>query len=611
MKETPTWLRPKRWLAFFLTLLGVCSFLAIVPVSHETVEAASSVKTAVAESNSSFIDYLREGAREVQVTGHWTSLLPPLLAIMIAAFFRTMVGALVSAFAVGSFLSYGLNPLATAVLGVNDFLIKPALSQFSVLIILFLVALVGMVHVMARSGGLEGLVKIMERFAKGRRRTQVAIGLSGLLVFFDDYSNTVVVGTTMRKLSDRWKISREKLAYLVDSTTAPVAGLALLSTWVAFEVYLLGDVAEKSGVGLSGYGMLVQMLPLRFYCIGTLVFVFMNAAYGRDFGPMLKAERRAYHEGKLIGDGHRLLAEGPEELAGAEAAPRWVNALLPLLVLLFGILVGIVILGQSRLEQIGELNSLGSLEGWRLAFGAAVYDPSQGSDAGVMPAMLVASLLAGLVAIALPLAQGVLKVRDVLRCYNRALSTMWMAIFILAMAWAMREICENLGTADYLIAMLGGSIPLWILPLLTFLIAAVMSFATGTSWGTMGILIPVMMPLAVEMGALESESMIIYFLTAAAVLDGAIFGDHCSPISDTTVLSSISSGCDHIAHVNTQLYYAVTTVVFSCAFGYASVAHGMPVWTFYVLYPLAIVGFFWLFGKKSKDVASDGEISAN
>lgn len=599
MKDTPTWLRPKRWLAFFLTLLGVCSFLAIVPVSHESVEAVAAAKEVVAESNTSFIDYLREGAREVQVTGHWTSLLPPLLAVMIAAFFRTMVGALVSAFAVGSFLSYGLNPLATAVLGVNDFLIKPALSQFSILIIVFLVALVGMVHVMAKSGGLDGLVRLTERFAKGRRRAKIAIGLSGLVVFFDDYSNTVVLGTTMRKLSDRWKISREKLAYLVDSTTAPVAGLALLSTWVAFEIYLLGDIAAEQGLEISGYGMLVEMLPLRFYCIGTLIFVFMSSASGRDFGPMLSSERRAFREGKVIDDSHRLLVSSEKDFATGSARPRWVNALVPIAILLVGIVGGIVILGQSRLEGAGEANSLAGFEGWRNAFGAAVYDPSKGSDAGVMPAMLTAALLAGLVAVALPLAQGVLKIRDVLSSYSRALSTMWMAIFILAMAWAMREICEALGTADYLIAMLGGSIPLWMLPLLTFMIAAVMSFATGTSWGTMGILIPIMMPLAAEMGALEPSSFIIYLLTAAAVLDGAIFGDHCSPISDTTVLSSISSGCDHIAHVNTQLYYAIATVLLSGILGYLSVAQGMPTWLFYLLYPLAVFGLLQVFGKKA------------
>ena len=235
--------------------------------------------------------------------------------------------------------------------------------------------------------------------------------------------------------------------------------------------------------------------------------------------------------------------------------------------------------------------------------------PERRRSSAARPAAAIAALLAGAVAVALPLAQGVLKLRDVGRSYSRAVSTMWLAIFVLAMAWAMREICGTLGTANYLVAMLGGNLPLWLLPLLTFLVAAVMSFATGTSWATMGILIPIMMPLAAEMGALEPGAFVIYLLTAAAVLDGAIFGDHCSPISDTTVLSSISSGCDHIAHVNTQLYYALSTVVLSSIFGYFSVAQGMPVWLFYLLYPAAVFGLLRAFGRSATEEVSSGDVA--
>lgn len=601
MKELPTWLRPQRWLAFFLTLLGVCSFLAIIPVGPESALPPEAPAAPLANQDWSFIDYLREGAREVQVEGHWTALLPPLIAVMVAAFFRSMPGALIAAFAVGSFLSYGLNPLATAVLGVNDFLVRPALSQFSALVILFLFALVGMAHVMWRSGGLDGLVNQLQRLAKGRRQAKIAIGLSGLLVFFDAHANAVLVGASMQRLSDRLRISREKLAYLVDSTAAPVAGLALLSTWVAFEVYLLGDVASAEGVGLSGYGMLVEMLPLRFYCIGTLVFVFLTSAMGRDFGPMAAAERRALRDGKVIGDGHEMigLQPSPLEIAEPPPPPRWYNAAAPILIVLLLSVLGILLLGAVRLESAGGDFSMTRASDWRAAFAATVFDPLSLRGAGAMPVLLVAALVGGMVAVALPVAQGVLKVGTALSSYVRGLPTMWMAVFILAMTWSMREICDTLGTAEYLIAMLGGGFPVWMLPLLSFLVAAALSFTTGSSWGAMGILIPVMMPLAVKMGALQPEFVIVYLLTAAAVLDGAIFGDHCSPISDTTVLSSISTGCDHIAHVHTQLYYAAVTVLFACVFGYASVAQGMPVWTFYLLYPLAVAGFLWFFGKRA------------
>jgi len=600
MKQEPKWKRSRRWLAFFLTLLGVCSFLAIVPVNLP--EGAEPAALSASDGMPfSALDDLREGAREVQVRGHWTSLLPPLLAVMIAAFFRSMVSALVSAFVVGSFLSFGLNPLATAVLGVNDFLVLPMISQFSLMIILFLLALVGMVHVMSLSGGLDGLVRLLERPAKGRRSAKLAVSLGGLVVFFDDYSNTVVVGNTMRKLTDRWKISREKLAYLVDSTTSPVAGLALLSTWVAFEVYLLETVGEQLGMGMSGYSMLLEMLPLRFYCIGTLIFVLLSSGLDRDFGPMLDAERRAFHENKPVGDDHKLLAQTADDgVRPMEGTPaRWYNSLVPIAALLVGIVGGILILGSARLEAVGETVSLGTGEGLRSIFGAAVYDPSGASDAGVMPALFLATLLAGAVAVIMPLTQGIIKLGHVLGAYKRSLSTMWMTIFILMMAWSMREICESLGTADYLLAVIGERVPLSFLPLLAFLLAAVMSFAMGTSWGSMGILIPILLPLAAAMGALEQGTLIIYFLTAAAILDGSIFGDHCSPISDTTILSSLSSSCDHIAHVNTQLHYALVTVLLSSVLGYWIVAQGAPAWLYYGLFPLSAASILLFFGRRS------------
>ncbi|MDQ8202296.1 Na+/H+ antiporter NhaC family protein [Pelagicoccus sp. SDUM812003] len=607
MKPLPPWQRPERWLAFVLTFLGVCSFLAIVPVSHETRLLEEAAGAALSSQEVSFMDTLREGARELRVNGHWTSLLPPLIAVMVAAFFRTLVGALVTAWVAGSLLAYGLNPLATAVLGTNDFLIQPATGQFSALVILFLFSLVGMVQVMSRSGGLSGLVGKMGKVANSRRRAKVAIGLGGLFLFFDDYSNAVVLGTTMQKLSDRWKIAREKLAYLVDSTTAPVAGLALLSTWVAFEVYLLGDVSVQLDIELSGYGMLVEMLPMRFYCIGTLIFLFLNSATGRDFGPMLHAERRAFREGKLIADEHQSIGiqMRSTEKEAVEAPDRWYNAVVPILVLIVCIVAGIVTLGAMRMESSGDIFWWLSSHDWRAAFSAAVFDPSGSSDLGAMPVLFASALIAGLVAVAMPAMQGVLSVAEAVSSYARALPTMWMAVFILVMTWSMREICHTLGTADYLIAMMGDSMPVYVLPVFAFFLAAGMSFATGSSWGAMGILLPIVMPLAVQMGATQSGELTLYLLTAAAILDGAIFGDHCSPISDTTVLSSISTGCDHLAHVNTQLYYALVTVALACVFGYLMVGNGISIWAFYILFPITAFAVLRLLGERSDLVEVD------
>ncbi len=588
MESLPYWKRPERWLAFFLTFLGVCSLLAILPVPEVVPpEDVDSVEATI-EAPVSFLDSLREEAIGVQAKGHWTSLLPPILAVMVASFFRSMVFALLTAFVAGGFLSFGLNPISTAILSVNDFIIQSLLSQFSLYIFLFLFSLVGMIHVVSRNGGLEGLVNSLAKWANGPRRTKVTIGLAGLILFFDDYSNTIVVGNTMQKLSDKWRISREKLAYLVDSTTAPVAGLAILSTWIAFEVMILGTEAGRLGIEESGYAIFLQMLPMRFYCIGTLIFLFMSSAMGRDFGPMFKAEKRAAETGKVVADDSSRLGIQPSRSMepNPDVPRRMINALLPILVVVFGIVFGILILGYARMSSAGNTFSFFSLTDWQTAFGMAVDNPESESDPGVMPVLFFASVAGAIVAFALSVYQKLLTPRQTVAAYVRAMPTMWMAIFILLMTWSMQTICHTLGTSDYLIALLGDRMPPWSIPLFTFLLAAGVAFSTGTSWGAMGLLIPTVLPLAHSAMSLEPGYEIIFYLTAAAILDGAIFGDHCSPISDTTVLTSISTGCDHIAHVHTQLVYAVTTMALCGLFGYLAVGGNFPIWIFYILFPL-------------------------
>jgi len=592
MDTTPYWKRPERWLAFFLTLLATCSFLAMVPV--EPLIKAEVVEEAQAPG---FVDSLRVGSEAPEVVGHWTSLAPPLLAILVALFFRSMVFALTSAFVAGAFLSFGLNPLIVATLAFHDYVWMTLNSSFNLYVFLFLFTLVGLVHLLSRNGGLAGLVDGLGRFATSRRKALVSIGGAGVAMFFDDYSNTVVLGNTMRKLSDKWRISREKLAYLVDSTTSPVAGLAVLSTWIAFEAMLLGDEAKALGIALSGYEIFLEMLPMRFYCIGTLVFLFMSSAMGRDFGPMLKAERRAVEEGKLVGDSSEPLGIQAAESAEPEGdtPKRWINAAAPILCVILGILCGILFLGRYRILEQGGSFSFLNFEDWREAFGVTV---SGSNGAGAMPILFLAAVFGALVAFALTMSQRLLSFRESSRAFVSGLPTMWMAIFILMMTWAMRAICEDLGTAQYLIALLGDDMPVWTLPLFTFAVAAAMSFATGTSWGAMGILVPIILPLAFSLGAYEQGGGLLFFLTAAAILDGAIFGDHCSPISDTTALTSISTGCDHIAHVKTQLLYALTTMSLAGAIGYLAVGGSMPLWLFYILFPLAAFGVLMLFGRK-------------
>ena len=576
-RDTHYWKRPARWGAFILTCLCICLFFANLPTDK--------------------VVYLAE-----EEAGHWTSILPPLMAITVAVYFRTLVWALSSAFILGSVLAFYPQFMTAIPRGIKEFIWINFTGQFNLYIFLFLFALVGMIHVAYRSGGIHGLVTIISRVAKGPRSAKVATMLAGLVIFFDDYSNTVVVGSTMRKLCDKWKISREKLAYLVDSTTAPVAGLALLSTWIAFEVWLFEAVGNDLALEEGGYLIFVTIIPFRFYCWGTLMMVFLASATGRDFGPMRKAEIRAAVEGKLVSDSAVLIVrEGGEEMEPIPDKPqRWINAAAPLFIVIFGTLAGILLLGRARIIDGGGSFSLLQLLSWRDAFGATT-NPSYGGG-GAMMILFLASVAGGVIAVSLAVGQRILSIRQSMGAYLRAIPTLWMAIFILTMAWAMKEICTNdaygLHTDRYLISLLGTRLPLTLLPLVVFLTASGMAFATGTSFGSMGILIPIILPLAHAMGAYEEGNRILFWLATAAVLDGAIFGDHCSPISDTTVLSSISTGCDHIDHVTTQIVYALTTMAMASLSGYVGVALGMPVWLYFILAPVLIAVLLFSIGEK-------------
>ncbi|MBH55416.1 MAG: hypothetical protein CMI18_13870 [Opitutaceae bacterium] len=534
-----------------------------------------------------------------QLNGQWYSVLPPIVAVAAALSFRNLIVALLAAFLTGSFLAFGPNPIVTLPSAFNIFILQNLIDGFSIFIFIFLFGLVGMIHVTYRSGGIHGLAEKLSVLARGRRSTKLATFCAGLIIFFDDYSNTVVVGSTMRKLTDRFRISREKLAYLVDSTTAPIAGLAMLSTWIAFEVFLFSQTAEAIGLDETGYGIFIKSVPYRFYCWGTLIFLILTSATDRDFGPMYRAEKRSHDTGLVQREGAQLILSEKNEILEPDEGQKHLarNAALPILWVIATIFVGILLIGSYRMAEAGIPFSFGLMANWREAFGYAT-NPAYG-EAGSMLILAIAAITGGIWAILLASSSRVLKPGAAIKAYLQAFPTLWMAAFILIMAWGMKEICTTgLHTDEYLISLLGDRFPVWTLPLLTFFIASGMAFATGTSFGTMGILIPVILPLAYSLGAYQGESQLFFFLTSAAILDGAIFGDHCSPISDTTVLSSIASGCDHIDHVSTQVIYALTVMFIASVTGYLFVGMGIPLWTFFVLFPVISLIILWSIGKK-------------
>ncbi len=472
-----------------------------------------------------------EAASRFQASG-W-SVLPPLLAIGLALWIRQVIPAMFVSIWLGAWLVADAqwSALLPALLAVVDtYLLQALADPDHAAIIVFTLMIGGMVGVISANGGMSGLVEAMARFTRNRRSAQVTASLMGYAVFFDDYANTLVVGNTLRPVADRLRFSREKLAYIVDSTSAPVAALALITTWIGYEVGLIDEsIQALSGLDVSAYALFLSAIPYGFYPLLALFFVLLVSASGRDFGPMLDAERRAMLSQESI-------REGLDSALDAPPAPGHVlDALLPIVVLIAGVAGGLWLTGEGdSLQQI-----VGSADSYK--------------------ALLWASTLSVLVAIGLSLMRGTLDLKQSLEAWLKGMQSMLMAMLILILAWSLAQITEELQTAHFLITALGDWLPVFLLPTLVFLISAVTAFATGSSWGTMGILVPLVIPLAWAMGQDQPDGMMLLYVSVASILAGAVWGDHCSPISDTTILSSTATGCDHIAHVRTQLPYALVT----------------------------------------------------
>jgi Na+/H+ antiporter NhaC len=497
----------------------------------------------------------------------WWSLLPPVVAIALVLAFHDVLIALLMAVWVGATMFAVGGPLAGFLRLIDTYVRDALVDGDHMSIIVFSMLLGGMVAVISKNGGTVGVVRALEPLATTPRRTQVVTWMMGVLIFFDDYSNTLIVGNTMRPVTDRHRISREKLAFLVDSTAAPVACVALVSTWIGYEVSLIGDALTKSGSNLNPFSVFLASLPYSFYPVFALAATFVIAVSGRDWGPMLLAERRA-REGELLAAGAQPLADfESSDLAPEEGvACRWWNAVVPIVLVIATTLFGLYHTGRQGLVEAGETSaSLSRIIG--------ASDP--------FTVLLWASFVGLTAAVVLAVAQNILTVRASLEATVAGFKSMFMAFVVLTLAWSLGQVCTDLETAAFLKSAVGPNMPPSLLPAAIFLVAAAVSFATGTSWGTMAILTPLAVPLAL-VSATDDPGILA--ASVAAILGGAVFGDHCSPISDTTILSSMASGCDHVDHVRTQLPYALLAAAVAVLVGYlAYAATGVPAWILLVV----------------------------
>lgn len=546
----------------------------------------------------------------------WWSLLPPLVAIVLAIITRHAAASLLAGLFCGALLTERGN-IPLAVYDLLEIHLWPALSDPGKLRVFSFTLLMGaLIGVLSRSGSMLGFVRMIAPLARTRRGGQLTTWGLGLAIFFDDYANTMLLGGALRPLCDRLRISREKLAYLVDSTAAPVAGISILSTWVAVELDYLQEGIDAVGAasGLSAFDLFLATIPYRFYVLGALVFIPLLVLMGRDFGPMLAAERRAMLP--LPSPGAPSGAAGPPTGAAREeaspsgegesrtdpqaeisAASHGGTAVVSILATLGVVVALLIVTGRQTLAAAGETDPP-----LRAVLGAA--QTSLSLQYGALAGLLVASLLC--------VAQRLLSVREILRAAEKGARVVLPAIFILWTAAALSRMTgsksvegtrsvtaagvqtfehqdHRLYTAEFLTRLLHGEEPgrsrdsaatLRLLPTIVFLLAAAMSFCTGTSYGTMGILTPLAVSLTAALlsasGIPVTPSQPLLLATVGSVLAGAVFGDHCSPISDTTILSAQSCQCDLVSHTVTQLPYAAAVAGIAVLLGTMPIGWGVP-----------------------------------
>jgi Na+/H+ antiporter NhaC len=517
------------------------------------------------------------------------SILPPLLAIVLALIIRQVVVSLFAGIWLGAIFLFDYNIIGGIYRVLDHFIVNAIAETSHVQIIAFSMLFGGMVGVISKNGGTVGIANMITRYATTARGGQLATWFMSFVIFFDDYANVLVRGNLMRPITDKLRISREKLSYIVDAGAATVASIFIISTWIGYEVGLIEQGLKMINSTEDAYAVFLQTIPYRFYPIFALLLVFLVSYTGRDFGPMLTAERRARSTGKVLRDGAQPATDLTETTSShdTEKPARWYNGLVPILTILAVGLYGLYSTGTAALHEEG-IASYG------------VGDIISKSDS--YASLLWASLSGCLMAIVLSVGQRILTMVQAIDAWFSGLKSMLLAMLILVLAWSIGSVTQELHTAGYLVQVLRGTIaPHW-LPVLTFLIAAMISFATGTSWGTMAIMMPLVIPLAntlgLDAGLNPADLTIILHGVISSVLAGAVFGDHCSPISDTTILSSMASACDHIDHVRTQLPYALLAAVVGMVVGDIPTAYGLPPVVSILAGTAIMVGVLYVVGKK-------------
>lgn len=484
------------------------------------------------------------------------SLLPPIIAIALALITKEVYSSLFVGILAGGLLYANFNFETTIVHVFNDGFIASVADAYNVGILIFLVVLGILVAMMNKAGGSAAFGRWASKRIHSKVGAQLATVALGVLIFIDDYFNCLTVGSVMRPVTDKQKISRAKLAYLIDATAAPVCIIAPISSWAA----AVSGFAE--GSGMNGFKLFISAIPYNFYAILTIVMMITITLMKFDYGPMKKHEQNA-EKGDLFTRGRELIEEIKEKQENKKG--KVIDLILPVIVLIIACVIGMIYSGGFFTE--GE-------EGYRNFITAF-----SNSDASV--GLVYGSFITLILTVIFFMCRRVMSFKECMECIPEGFKAMVAPILILVCAWTLKTMTMSLGAQEFIDGVVRGSASSFmnLLPAIIFLIAVGMSFATGTSWGTFGILIPIVIAV---FGFDKGDITIV---AISACMAGAVCGDHCSPISDTTIMSSAGAQSNHINHVSTQLPYALTVAAVS----FVSYIFAGFVQTIWIVLPVSIL----------------------
>ena len=529
------------------------------------------------------------------------TLIPPVAAIVLAFITKDVILSLFLGVLSGTFLigMVDQNIAASALFAFTDLcsrMVKSMADTWNAGILLQVMCIGGLIALVTKSGGTKALALWLSKHADTPVLGQIYTWLMGIVIFFDDYANALIVGPIMRPLMDKFKISRAKFAFIIDATAAPITGIAVISTWVGVEISAIKEAYSQIGIeNINAFTVFVETIPYRFYNIFMIFFVVATAVMSREFGSMYRAEI-ASRGGKSGAADFKIKNLEDQIFVPKEGVVlRKINALIPLGAMIVLSVIGFYLNGYSSLE--GE--TLEAVKAAPLSF-TSIRTAFSAADASVV--LFQSALFSSIIAVALGIAQKIYGVKEAIEVWVGGWKSMLNTVIILLFAWSLSSVIKELGTSRYLVELLSDATPRFALAIVIFVLSSFISFSTGTSFGTMGIVTPLAVPLAHAVGqkyGLNGEEFHVFMcVNISAVLTGAIFGDHCSPISDTTILSSMGAGCDHIEHVSTQMTYALVVCGISIVCGYLPAGFGLSVWGCLILGIAAIILLLRTVGKR-------------